>query len=425
MWCFKNKVVLGGAILGVLVLSACGDVRLTGTDMAPNASDSDNNEIVPDGDEPVQDGEPDPIDEPVEPESPDVDDPVIPEEEVVSSPFLAEAGLCQIPDNPRLSVTRGTDLMRITLDDYPQALCNDGTPALLYVSPAPEGSPDADKWILWLEGGGSCHEGESCAARWCGEQGIYTAAKMSSTYAPDGIVGNGIFERSPGGGGQQRNAFAGYNMVVAYYCSSDSWSGRTLQEVTGLEGRPDYALHLKGAFIVDAMVDLLKKGALSDDGEQRLPSLDEASLVIFSGTSAGGGGARFNADRVGEMLRETNAGVDYRLVVDAGFHPSDKADEPLVSQDRVDEMLERKWEIMTHWREAELDASCMAFHTEDAGHAAGDLFQAWDLDGDGLITREEWGGTDAVFSALDTNGDGLITPAEMAAGLGVAHLLNA
>src|SRR5436190_148169 len=46
------------------------------------------------------------------------------------------------------------------------------------------------------------------------------------------------------------------------------------------------------------------------------------------------------------------------------------------------------------------------------------LFQAFDLDGDGFITREEWGGADAVFDAIDTDHDGRITPAEIAAGLG-------
>ena len=52
------------------------------------------------------------------------------------------------------------------------------------------------------------------------------------------------------------------------------------------------------------------------------------------------------------------------------------------------------------------------------------LFQQFDLDGDGSITREEWAGTDAVFDALDTNGDGVISPAELAAGIGCAPSLK-
>ena len=57
------------------------------------------------------------------------------------------------------------------------------------------------------------------------------------------------------------------------------------------------------------------------------------------------------------------------------------------------------------------------------GQAAHDFFKAYDLDGDGLITREEWGGSLAVFLALDQDGDGKITPTELAAGLGGAFVL--
>ena len=56
--------------------------------------------------------------------------------------------------------------------------------------------------------------------------------------------------------------------------------------------------------------------------------------------------------------------------------------------------------------------------------AATNLFKVYDLDGDGFITREEWGGADAVFDALDTDHDGRITAEEMAAGLGAALLVQ-
>lgn len=68
-------------------------------------------------------------------------------------------------------------------------------------------------------------------------------------------------------------------------------------------------------------------------------------------------------------------------------------------------------------RLARLDGS------EIVGHAAEDVFRAYDLDGDGFITREEWMGSDAVFDALDVNHDGKITPEEMGAGLGAAFRL--
>jgi transaldolase len=59
-----------------------------------------------------------------------------------------------------------------------------------------------------------------------------------------------------------------------------------------------------------------------------------------------------------------------------------------------------------------------------AGASAHEFFKIYDLDGDGFITREEWGGSQAVFMALDVNADGRISPEEMAAGLGGAHILH-
>ncbi len=55
---------------------------------------------------------------------------------------------------------------------------------------------------------------------------------------------------------------------------------------------------------------------------------------------------------------------------------------------------------------------------------AKEIFAIFDLDGDGLITREEWGGSAAVFDALDVDGDGRITADEVAAGLGSAFRLS-
>jgi transaldolase len=62
--------------------------------------------------------------------------------------------------------------------------------------------------------------------------------------------------------------------------------------------------------------------------------------------------------------------------------------------------------------------------TKRVGQAAHDFFKIYDLDGDGAITREEWGGSAAVFAALDSDGDGRVTPEELGAGLGGAFVLQ-
>jgi transaldolase len=74
--------------------------------------------------------------------------------------------------------------------------------------------------------------------------------------------------------------------------------------------------------------------------------------------------------------------------------------------------------------EHQLAERLRAITGEARGAAAKDLFKVYDLDGDGFITREEWGGADAVFDALDTDHDGKITPEELSAGLGAAFRLS-
>jgi transaldolase len=58
--------------------------------------------------------------------------------------------------------------------------------------------------------------------------------------------------------------------------------------------------------------------------------------------------------------------------------------------------------------------------------ASGKMFAAYDLDGDGFVTREEWLGTDAVFDAMDADNDGRIAIEELRSGLGaILHLAAA
>jgi len=71
-----------------------------------------------------------------------------------------------------------------------------------------------------------------------------------------------------------------------------------------------------------------------------------------------------------------------------------------------------------------LDLIGSAAHGDDKAAAAKALFKVYDKDGNGFITRDEWGGDQKVFDAFDTNHDGKIGPDEMAAGLGAALRLD-
>lgn len=269
------------------------------------------------------------------------------------APLIQDANLCD-ESTPSLSVSPGSDLLKVTLDDA-DAVCNDGSPAVIYIRPAPAGSVDADRWIVWLEPGGGCNSASACRQRWCGN----LIGKMTSRFAPDGIRATGLFVDRPD------NDFAGWNHVVAYYCSSDSWSGRQRTRAVDEGGMlPTYELYVHGAHIVDAIFDVLGDGAVSDDGTMTMPTIDGAAMILLAGSSAGAGGVRSNADRIGERLRTTNPSVDYRIVVDAGFYPVDPHPPELTEADAL-EALDFKHELIVSWRDGATDASCLAYHAGD------------------------------------------------------------
>lgn len=217
----------------------------------------------------------------------------------------------------------GDDLTKHVVDvsRFPEALCNDGTPAIFYYAPASR-VEDRNKWLIFLQGGGSCFDAQSCAERWCSIDTNYGMDKMTSSLAKPSIRANGFLNPT------SQNRFGSWNRVLVFYCSSDGWSGRasrTLQATLNNVTR-EYDVHFKGALIVDAVIDTLRN-ATSGGGKRRAvshaesawPDLDNAEAVLFAGSSAGGAGARANADRVNAKLRATNPGVDFRVVIEAAY----------------------------------------------------------------------------------------------------------
>src|SRR5688500_9937153 len=114
----------------------------------------------------------------------------------------------------------GTDMVRYTIDNgrYPQALCNDGSPAVFYFVPH-TAAEDRGKWIVFLQGGGGCGGGQDCAERWCSIDTNFGMDKMTSTLTKPSIRAGGFLSPDP------RNRFGSWNRVLIHYCSSDGWTG--------------------------------------------------------------------------------------------------------------------------------------------------------------------------------------------------------
>jgi hypothetical protein len=191
----------------------------------------------------------------------------------------------------------------------PDAVCVDGTPGAYYLRRAPEDSPDTDRWVIHLEGGGGiCVDLESCLAMWEGDPSSgYGAEKMSSRWTPPAIEGEGI-ERPSGLG--LRNRFGPWNHAFLYMCSTDDWIGDA-DQTFGPDDAHQILLHFRGARIL--LATLAELAAEHD--------LGVASEVLLTGSSAGGNGARFAADRVRELVRTPERDVAVRVVVDSAVKP--------------------------------------------------------------------------------------------------------
>jgi len=242
---------------------------------------------------------------------------------------LTELNFCPTPSGRPARVTdpnfhpshipRGSDLVKVTLTS-PEAVCNDGSPAIMYIRRSVAGARDPlgpvdNKWIIHLQEGGACLSHEVCLERWCGT-GFYDASKMSSRFAPATMAGKGIFQRAAA------NHFGNYNHVYVYYCSSDIWTGRKLDSVlTDTTGsRPPFKLHFRGNRIIDAVFNELRAGLRDSQGQTLMPPLDQATHVYLTGSSAGSSGVRHNADRAGTLLRTRVPNAVFAVISDASLN---------------------------------------------------------------------------------------------------------
>jgi Pectinacetylesterase len=248
----------------------------------------------------------------------------------------------------------GTLMRRVTLSGAGR--CNDGTSPFLYVLPASD--PDhADDWVWFFDGGAFCGGNLDCKIRWCGEQLPFGKRHMSSDPLPGRIGGEGITSQL------LENTFAGWNLVFAAYCTSDSWSGTRADVV--LEGDVPYRVHFEGALVGKDGIAAGVAGLVSDDGELAMPKLGDAARVLAVGTSAGCQGAVRNTDD----LAAAAPGAVVTTVLDSCFAPAPGALGPYEApwSEQVDRF---QADVAVPLWGAEPEPACAAAHPEDPGVCA-------------------------------------------------------
>jgi hypothetical protein len=280
------------------------------------------------------------------------------------------------------------ELHQIDTAEFPDALCNDGTAAVLYYRPY-RGEANRNKWAITLRGGGACQDAETCAARWCSCSATDARpcefTELRTNFTLDNMSGGGR-RGNPGGGIHRRaagvdNPIADFNHVQLMYCSSDEWTGRlrglpltTTHPRTGEE--VTYVAHFLGALILEADLATLRQDGVPalvytlDGGRQAMPDLDEAETVLLAGDSAGGTGVIMQLDAVAERLRETHvggAGPEIRGLIDAVVGPSlERLDwsgfvGAASGIDTYEEAMRSMSGQVTSANQA-LDQSCVAYH---------------------------------------------------------------
>ncbi|MDX2014450.1 MAG: pectin acetylesterase-family hydrolase [Myxococcaceae bacterium] len=207
----------------------------------------------------------------------------------VASCTVAPVSLVHDGPLPGPNIVRFIDTTR-----YPGAVCNDGTPAAYFIRP---GTGDAARrWIIYLEGGGSCSRPEGCARR---PLSLSSTAGINRTDGQTIALGQGgIASSDPA----VNPDFYDATTVQLNYCSSDLWSG----DVGATPGAPETDLrhwHFRGKRIVRAVIaELLRREGLATARE-----------VFFMGSSAGGAGTLANIDETRAALP---AGVRFVGLID-------------------------------------------------------------------------------------------------------------
>lgn len=193
---------------------------------------------------------------------------------------------------------------------WADARCNDGTPFDFRVS-----LTGSSRWIVSFEGGGMC-DGVlvPCARRLASNPNLFS----SESEPEDGTL---ITFRGNEGSITSRDAelnpaFADANVVLANYCSSDLWTG---QQTVAQAGDIDFDLFFAGRLNARAMMETLRAyyGMVEGDDLE----------IIVTGGSAGGNGARNNADLFAEAFPAALADHRVMTITIAGFQGYDW-DEP-------------------------------------------------------------------------------------------------
>ncbi len=200
-------------------------------------------------------------------------------------------------DRPREGRSQKLTRVFITNAKERKAVCNDGSPATIYV----KRNVSSGRWLFFLSGGGACFDKTSCASRYTDHYGLDpTKGWLSSNSSSPVKYANGLFNSNctinPG--------FCEANYVIVPYCSSDAWAGDFDLEFPNVQ-KGEFTFH--GAAILKASFE----DALYEHG------MEDAAEIYVAGESAGAVGALVAGDFLHTLV--PNNQTVWGVISDSGW----------------------------------------------------------------------------------------------------------
>ncbi len=318
----------------------------------------------------------------------------------ILAPSLASAQPITLIPAGNATSGSGTALYRHIINSS-IALCNDGSPAVAYVQTATNAA-NVNDWVIAMEGGGSCKNAQECLDRWQGlGGGIQLMSTQISRITWNASRGLGVAAFSPPSGWEAAtigglpfyvaparvsrggmfsnvaaNPFAGWNKVFLNYCSRDNHIGRNpLTNNSGISragAAVAFNLQFRGADIFDGLIADLRAGftaCAAGPGAacQTMPTLNSATNILLTGSSAGSQGAQDTLDFFRAGQTAVNANTVVRGVFDAGSGPlRNELPYSLALAKFVSYQadMDSEWSMMTTYWDARTDETCFDLNAE-------------------------------------------------------------
>jgi len=228
------------------------------------------------------------------------------------------------------------ELVMLPESDYTHQKCLDGSQFGYYIRKAPESSPNRKKWVIYLQGGGTCVIAKDCYIR--RDSNLGSTKNWQKKWNPGKNGGSDITSDNP----KSNPNFYDFNHVYLRYCSGDCWTGTKRQS-------DPLGFQFSGHNLLEATVNHLNKTA----------GLGQGTHVLLTGCSAGGIGTFNNADFMREKWLAP--GTYFRTAPISGmFYPG-----PVVPYEDwiagVNESMNSDASLyLTSWYDSALDESCVS-----------------------------------------------------------------